>query len=409
MADAVLMPKLGLTMTEGVVDEWCKKEGDPVHKGEVVCSISSEKLTQDVEAEQDGVLLKIVVPTGGTAKCTAPIGYIGQKGEAVPTGSGAGSSAGVQAAAPSKANADKPAVAAAGKPVVTLAKTGQRVFISKLAKKIALEKGLDYQLITGTGGNGRITKRDVEKYAATAHVAQAAGASLNLANVGAGLSGMRKVIAKNMMKSLHSTAQLTLQRKADVTQLMQFRTELKAKLVGTAGHDALSLNVLLMKAVALALRDEPKMNSHYDGQQLTPMSDINIGVAVALDEGLVVPAIANVADKTLSQLAHEFQAAVAKTRGGNFETDVVGTFTITNLGSENIEYFTPIINTPEVGILGVGALQDRLYLNGAGVVQVAKELPLSLTFDHQVIDGAPAAHFLSVVVHYLANPYLLLV
>lgn len=405
MANAVLMPKLGLTMTEGVVDEWSKKEGDSVSKGEVVCSISSEKLTQDIEAEQDGVLLKIVVPTGGTAKCTAPIGYIGQAGESLPAGIAAHSSV------VSQAHTDAPVAAhkVVAVPAVVATRGGShRIFISKLAKKIALDKGLDYSLITGTGGNGRITKRDVEKYVATAHLTSANAVS-NLASAGVGLSGMRRIIAKNMMNSLHSTAQLTLNRKADVTQLMQFRTELKAKLVGTAGHDALSLNVLLMKAVALALRDVPQMNCHYDGQQLQPMSDINIGVAVALDEGLVVPAIANVADKTLSQLARDFKAAVTKVREGNYETGVAGTFTITNLGSESIEYFTPIINTPEVGILGVGALQSRLYLDKAGVVQEARELPLSLTFDHQVIDGAPAAHFLSVVVHYLANPYLLLV
>lgn len=406
MAEAVLMPKLGLTMTEGVVDEWYKKEGDAVSKGEVICAISSEKLSQDVEAEQDGVLLKIVVPTGGTTPCTTPIAYIGQAGEALPA-------AGAPAAAASQAGKDQPVAAAkpAAAPAAVPAKTGGRIFISKLAKKIALDKGLDYSLITGTGGNGRITKRDVEKYAATAHLAQPAeaGAAVSVANVGAGLSGMRKVIAKNMMRSLHSTAQLTLNRRADITQLMQFRGDLKAKLAGTPGHDALSLNVLLLKAVALALRDVPQMNSHYDGQQLQQLSEINIGVAVALDEGLVVPAIANVADKTLSQLARDFHAAVTRTREGNFDTEVAGTFTITNLGAENIEYFTPIINTPEVGILGVGALQDRLCLDKNGVVQTAKELPLSLTFDHQVIDGAPAAHFLSVIVHYLANPYLLLV
>lgn len=406
MAETILMPKLGLTMTEGIVNEWYKKEGDSVKKGEVVCSISSEKLTQDVESESDGVLLKIVVPGGEEAKCTTPIGYVGQPGEAIPTGDSAAPAEEPTAAketAPAAASA--PATTAQAKPVV---QNGQRIFISKLAKKIALDKGIDYSAITGTGGNGRITRRDVEKYIASG-AANAVSAPVAVGPAGAGLSGMRKVIAQNMMHSLQSTAQLSLHRKANIDQLMQFRNELRSKLLDSVDGATFSLNIFLLKAVALALQEVPELNSHYDGQSYQQLDTINIGVAVSLDEGLVVPVISDVAHKTLTQLAEDFHGAVASAREGNFASAAKGTFTITNLGAEGIEYFTPVLNTPEVGILGVGALSERLYLDKDNGVQVAKELPLSLTFDHQVIDGAPAAKFLSILAKYLANPYRLLV
>lgn len=407
MAETVLMPKLGLTMTEGVVDEWYKKVGDTVKKGEAICSISSEKLTQDVESDAEGILLKIVVAAGEEAACTTPIGYIGQKGEVIPgdavapVASTAGQSSVVEQSVPA---------AAVAQPAVVAVSSTARVFISKLAKKIAKDKGVDVSQVTGTGGNGRITRRDVEKYLVTASqlTAPVATSAAPVAG-GAGLTGMRKVIARNMMHSLHTTAQLTLHRKAVIDQLMQCRLELKSKLGDSVDSGAFSLNIFLLKAVALALQDVPELNSHYDGQSHQKISHINIGVAVSLDEGLMVPVITDVANKTLTQLAKDFRTVVDNAREGKVDATAKATFTITNLGSEGIEYFTPVLNTPEVGILGVGALGERLYLGADGVVQVARELPLSLTFDHQVIDGAPAAKFLSALSQYLANPYRLLV
>lgn len=405
MATSVVMPKLGLTMTEGVVEEWSKQEGDTVKKGEAICTISSEKLSQDVEASADGVLLKILVPAGETALCTAPIAYIGEADEKVGTEVAAASK-------PSSSEVATTASASAG-PVAALeapASTGKaksgRIFISKLAKKIALEHGIDYRLVTGTGGNGRITRRDIERFIASEVHAEPVTVPSTASAAGAGLTGIRRAIAKNMMHSLHSTAQLTLQRKVDISALMQFRTELKSKL---SDPSVLSLNILLLKAVALALRDIPEMNCHYDGQTLTQLEQINIGVAVSLDQGLVVPAIVDVAKKTLSEIAQDFRTTVDSAREGQFESNVAASFTITNLGSEGIEYFTPVINTPEIGILGVGALSDRLYFDEAGTIKAAKDLPLSLTFDHQIIDGAPAARFLSTIAEYLESPYQLLV
>lgn len=411
MAETVLMPKLGLTMTEGIVDEWYKKEGDAVKKGEAICSISSEKLTQDIEAESDGILLKIVVNAGESTPCITPIGYVGQAGEVIDSNPVSEQPAATEQA--SVTETTKAASVAQATASVIPDRQDHPVFISKLAKRIAKEKGIDYRQITGTGGNGRITRRDVEKYiasgAAVSAAQSSAGKTTGQVVAGEGLSGMRKVIAKNMMQSLHSTAQVSLHRKVNINQLLQFRAELKDKLSDSVDSSVFSLNVFLLKAVSLALKDVPQMNSYYDGQTHQQQTSVHIGIAVSLDEGLVVPVINDVADKTLSQLGKDFHAAVARVREGNFESPVKGTFTISNLGSEGIEYFTPIVNTPEVGILGVGALGERLYLDKEGQIKVAKELPLSLTFDHQIVDGAPAAKFLSILVSYLENPYRLLV
>lgn len=410
MAEIVLMPKLGLTMTEGIVNEWFKNEGDSVKKGEVICSISSEKLSNDVEAESDGLLLKIVVPAGSSTACTTPIAYIGKAGEDISHPDSALASVASESTDKQPKEQSDSSIESISRADSVPDTANKSIFISKLAKKIATDKGIDYSLLTGTGGNGRITRRDVEKYLATvstksSKVALLAGSKA----AGTGLTGMRKVIAQNMMHSIHSTAQLTLQRKIDITALMELRVELKQKLGDIAESNTFSINIFVLKAVALALQDVPALNSHYDGNTYQQISDINIGVAVSLQEGLVVPVIGDVARKSLTQIAQEFHQLVSNAREGKFSSSVKGTFTITNLGAEGIEYFTPILNTPEVGIVGIGALNDRLYLNGEGALQTAKDLPLSLTFDHQVIDGALAAQFLSVLASYLSNPYRLLI
>lgn len=400
MAETILMPKLGLTMTEGTVDIWYKKEGDPVKKGEALCEISSEKLSQDVEAETDGVLLKILVPVGKEVSCKDPIGFVGQPGEALPS----------SVAEPEKVEqkTEEVATTSASPTKVTKVteKTG-RVFISPLAKKIAEEKGIDYTEIVGTGGNGRITRKDVEAYKAPAKET----AMTQQVPTGEGLTGMRKAIAKNMMNSIHSSAQLSLHRKIDVTELMVFRKELKAKLGDSVSSSVFSLNIFLVKALAQALREVPLMNAHYDGQTYMKNEEINIGIAVALDEGLIVPVIKGAEKRSLSNLAKEFGRVTTAAKDGSLSGDDLsgGTFSMTNLGSEGIEYFTPILNAPEVGILGVGALSSRLVLGEDSELLEKKELPLSLTFDHQVVDGAPAAQFMKHLANYLEHPYLLMV
>ncbi|WP_296105299.1 dihydrolipoamide acetyltransferase family protein [uncultured Corynebacterium sp.] len=432
MATEVLMPKLGLTMTEGLVDEWYKNEGDAVKKGEALCSISSEKLSGDVEADDDGTLLKIVVAAGDSTAVKTPIAYVGAADETVsaaatgPTGADDASGAG--AAGAEAADEDDPE-AGARRANRDTSGDGKRIFISKVAEKMAKKHGIDYSKVKGTGGHGRITKRDMKAYieshpsgdadsqeassegAASAGAPGAASASGTVTQpvtAGEGLTGMRKIIAQNMMHSLHSTAQLTLHRKVNVTDLLATVSEIKGNLGPGDQAKALSMNVLLIKAVAIALQEHPSLNAHYDGHEYEQCDDVNIGVAVALDDGLAVPTVPNVVGQSLSQLKTVFHDRVDRARNGDIDTLAPGTFTITNLGTDGIEYFTPVLNVPEVATLGVGAQSTRLTLNGEGEIEEVVELPLSLTIDHQTVDGRTGAEFLSTLADVLAEPYRVL-
>ncbi|WP_337447573.1 dihydrolipoamide acetyltransferase family protein [Corynebacterium pseudokroppenstedtii] len=445
MATEVLMPKLGLTMTEGLVDEWYKNEGDAVKKGEALCSISSEKLSGDVEADDDGTLLKIVVAAGDSTAVKTPIAYVGDAGETVsaaatgPAGaedasgasssSGASSGAGGDGASGADAADEDDSEAGARRANRDTSGDGKRIFISKVAEKMAKKHGIDYSKVKGTGGHGRITKRDMKAYieshpsgdadsqeassegAASAGAPGAASASGTVTQpvtAGEGLTGMRKIIAQNMMHSLHSTAQLTLHRKVNVTDLLSTVSEIKGNLGPGDEAKALSMNVLLIKAVAIALQEHPSLNAHYDGHEYEQCDDVNIGVAVALDDGLAVPTVPNVVGQSLSQLKTVFHDRVDRARNGDIDTLAPGTFTITNLGTDGIEYFTPVLNVPEVAILGVGAQSTRLTLNGEGEIEEVVELPLSLTIDHQTVDGRTGAEFLSTLADVLAEPYRVL-
>lgn len=438
MATEVLMPKLGLTMTEGLVDEWYKNEGDAVKKGEALCSISSEKLSGDVEADDDGTLLKILVAAGDSTAVKTPIAYVGDAGETVsaaatgPAGeedsSGAGGGADTDAGAGAGASGadatdEDDFEAGARRANRDTSGDGKRIFISKVAEKMAKKHGIDYSKVKGTGGHGRITKRDMKAYIEShpsdadsqeassegaAADASASGAVAAPVTAGEGLTGMRKIIAQNMMHSLHSTAQLTLHRKVNVTDLLATVSEIKGNVGPGDEANALSMNVLLIKAVAIALQEHPSLNAHYDGHEYEQCDDVNIGVAVALDDGLAVPTVPNVVGQSLSQLRTVFHDRVDRARTGDIDTLAPGTFTITNLGTDGIEYFTPVLNVPEVAILGVGAQSTRLTLNGEGEIEEVVELPLSLTIDHQTVDGRTGAEFLSTLADVLAEPYRVL-
>ncbi|MEG0459678.1 MAG: dihydrolipoamide acetyltransferase family protein [Vagococcus sp.] len=399
MAETLLMPTLGLTMTEGTVDQWYKEVGDTISKGEAVVSISSEKLTHDVESPIDGVLLSIVVENGGEAVCQGIIGYVGAEGEEVPT-----EEVMIEEVTENKEEKTIDSTAPIAQSVTRT--EGERIFATPLARKIAADKGYDLADIVGSGGNGRITRRDVDR-----HIPKIKTIGSSPVVTGEGLDGMRKVIAQRMHQSLQQSAQLTLHRKANITNLLAFRKDLKTKAGDNLSRSALSINTLLIKAVSLALKDKPEMNASYNGVEHVTHESVHMGVAVAVDDGLVVPVVKNVDTKSLSQIGADFVAVTSQAIDGTLSGELYSgsTFTITNLGSAGIEYFTPILNTPELGILGVGGTSSKLVFNDEKEIVEISELPLSLTFDHQVIDGSPAAEFLAQIVYYLENPYLLVV
>lgn len=412
MNETIVMPKLGMTMTEGTITEWYKEVGDPVEKGEPVLTISSEKLNQDIEAPISGVLLKKHGEVEDELEVGAVIGVIGAEGETASTETKKVE----QPLAEKSKIPESVSVATVAKPVKQ-ASTKTRIFITPLARRMAERENLDIALIKGTGGNNRITKRDIERVlvngvdvevkAMTERTTQAVSVDLNA--VGEGLSPMRKAIARNMRGSLAQTAQLTLHRKANADPLIDFRKVLR-KEIESGGLDVkLTLTVLIARATVLALQELKKMNSLYQDGQLTEFDEVHLGIATSLDDGLLVPVIKDAHQKTIGSLAKEMKDITEKARNGAADGNLLSgsTFTITNLGASGIEYFTPILNAPETGILGVGALQDELALAEDGTVKSVKKIPLSITFDHQIVDGATAAEFLTILVGYIESPYRL--
>lgn len=408
MSEVIVMPKLGMTMTEGTIVEWYKEVGDPVIEGEAVLMISSEKLNQDVEAPVSGILLTKNAKVDDQLEVGAAIAVIGEEGEAVMN---AGASKPVAVVETAQAKTTPVSEAAAKRP------KGDRIFITPLARKMAKEHQLDITLIEGTGGNGRITKRDIERAlqeGSAAAVVQsksetASAPSINDEFVGAGLRPMRKTIARNMRRSLDQTAQLTLHRKVNANALIDFQKRLKKQIESADLDVKLTITVLVARAAVLALQELKQMNSHYADGKLTEFDEVHLGIATSLEDGLVVPVVKDAHQKTIGTLAKEIKAISTKARNGEADGDLLtgSTFTITNLGASGIEYFTPILNTPETGILGVGAFQDELVLDEEGKVQSIKKIPFSITFDHQIVDGATAAEFLSVLTKYIETPFLL--
>lgn len=426
MGENIIMPKLGMTMKEGTVEEWFKSEGDTVEEGESIVTISSEKLTNDVEAPASGTLLKIKVQAGEDAKVKAVLGIIGEEGEDV--GSDDDDSEETtqenkdndttsedQQASSNEEQSDKKDTEKEAKP-----EQRERIFISPLARNMAEDKDLDITRIKGTGGNDRITKLDIQRVESEGYdyegeagtsdqSASSTAQNFDVSSIGEGLNPMRQRIAQNMRQSLNNTAQLTLHRKVNADRLLDFKARLSEELKDADQDVKLTVTALLAKAVVLALKEYGAMNARYENGELTEYDDVHLGIATSLEDGLMVPVIDNADTKSIGTLAKEIKTSAEAVREGN-TSDVQlsgATFTITNMGASGIEYFTPILNLGETGILGVGALAKELVLEGDNVKQVSR-IPLSLTFDHQILDGAGAADFLKVLAKYIENPYLLM-
>ena len=442
MATLLVLPKLGLTMTEGTISRWHKKEGESVSKGEALYSLETDKLTNDVEAAESGVLLRIILGDGSTAPCMAPVAVIGAAGEdisdilakASPASPAAEKS---QSGAAASQTAQSAAPAAEGP-------SGARVAASPAAKKLAKEKGIDLSAIKGTGPNGLIGLKDVEaaierqeeqakeaKASPTAEKMMAEG-GISAADIGVAgrrimkadvveftkraqgapeaqaeevrpMSQMRRVISKRMSESWKTSPAVTLDISVDMTELARIKAVFKEMGIKASYTD------FLVYAAARTLTSFPLLNCSTDGSSIVYKNYVNIGVAVALPDGLLVPVVRDAHIKSLSEISREIAALAGDAKGGTLSIDSLsgGTFTITNLGMFGIESFTPIINQPEVAILGVNAIQDTLVpVNGLPVEKPM--LKLSLTADHRVVDGAVAAQFLAELKKKLETPALLM-
>jgi pyruvate dehydrogenase E2 component (dihydrolipoamide acetyltransferase) len=413
VAVEVTMPKFGLTMHEGTVQRFFKAPGDSVNAGEPLYEVETEKVLYEVEAPIAGTFAIGLVEEGATVECGVAVAVIAEPGEdlaAIKARYGKAASNGGATAA-TAANRRAPDARAASSLPDVLSRdvssavtaggtsTGGRRASSPVARKLASELGVDLDRVEGTGPSGRITREDVERAskAGAASSKGAAGASTTQAARAATSSkripfrGVRKVIAERMYQSLQSSAQLTITTEADVTPA----TELRIRL--TREFD-FSYTDLMIHAVARALMRHPRMNARLDGAEIATAANANVGIAVALEEGLIVPVIVEAERKTLREIALETRALGEKARSGHLKLEDVtgGSFTVTNLGAWGVDAFTPILNSGETGILGVGRIIEKPAIYRGEITRRAM-MWLSLTFDHRVIDGAPAAQFIQTV------------
>lgn len=397
------MPKMGLTMTTATVGKWLKNEGDPVSKGEAVVEVMTDKITNVVEASEDGILLKITAPEGSELEASALLGYIGAAGEAVPAGN--------EPSAPAKPAEPQAAPVAEGAVApVPAVPAGDRVFITPIARTIARENGLDASRIKGTGPGGRIVRKDVEAAIAagtaaqstqTAHTAFAAHEADVLERLP--YTGMRKAVGTHMSESASSVPRVTHQTTVPMDKLLALRSKLNE---GREKENRFTVTDLLVKITAVALARYPAMNAHFTGTEVVRMRPVHMGVAVAIEEGLVVPVIRDAEAKSLSVISREIKDMVARAQSRSLEQEELsgGTFTVSNVGgSRTVDIFTPIINLPQVGILGIGRIIDAPWVED-GTLVVKPLMGLSLTFDHRAIDGAPAAEFLAVLSELVTDP-----
>ena len=457
----IQMPKLSDTMTEGTLVSWKKKIGDEVAAGEVLAEIETDKATMEWEATDDGVLKKIYVEEGGKVNVGDRIAFIGEEGEEAPAEEGEkaqeegeekekGKKAGKevaeapereedlsetkeieegdeylgeeeaepaeakQVAGEKKAAKEKPTKKAA--PARKPQPETDRIKASPLARKIAAEKGIALTNVKGTGPGGRIVKEDVEAaVSAAARSTAAPKAKAPAPEIPAGetvrisLTGMRKIIAERLASSLGPIPHFYLNIEINADPLMRVRAELKS-----AGEEddttKITINDFILKAAVIAAMREPRVNASLDGDAIVQYGDINLAVAVAIDEGLVAPVIRGAQNKSLREISAAVKDLAYRARHKRMKPEEFqgGTLTVSNLGSYGIDYFSAIINPPQAIILSIGAIVRQPVLDEAGAIVPGYRMKIGMSCDHRVVDGAIGANYLKALRHLLENPSLLL-
>lgn len=455
MAQIIGLPKLSPTMEEGVLVKWVKKEGDAVEPGDLVAEVETDKANMDFNIEDQGVLLKLLVQEGDTVKLGAPVAILGDKGEDISSllaqvqGGGQASKSQPQAGAKPEAKADaKPEAKADAKngakpeakndakdqkaPVNPLRRiepaqgeaqaAGGRVLASPLAKTLAIELGVDLRNVQGSGPGGRVVERDVRAAAEAGHqaaqpAAEAQATTALAVRAAAGtpapippdveyedrpLSNMRKRIAQRLSQAKQSIPHFYLTRSFDVEPLLDFRKRLNA-LLGDRGK--VSVNDMIIKGVALALRRVPDVNAAFMGEAIRYFSRVNVGVAVAIEDGLVTPVVRDADLKGIGGIGNEVRDLAERARTRRLKAHEIdgSTFTVSNLGMFGIEHFEAIINPPEAAILAIGTVMDEPVVKNGAVVP-GKRMRLTLSCDHRVVDGALGARYLQALVELLEQP-----
>ncbi len=433
MAAEFTMPQLGLTMTEGTVLQWLKSIGDPIALGDLLVEVETEKVNYQVESTLEGTLLEILVPPGEVALVKAPLAIIGQPGEKI-----------IRAESKEEKSVEIPSSAlqeATVSPPAPEIMTGDRLKASPIVKRIAREENIALTEIIGTGPDGRIVERDIQKYQEERRVKASPLAekiakehSIDLATMNQEsrimkddvlaefsdlsvksaatkgfstvmpITGMRKIIAERISMSWQTAPHVNMTAEVD----MSVSADLKEKLTLALGVKV-SYTDIIAKIVTQALTEFPMINSSLLDGTIVSYETVNIGIAVALENGLIVPVIKNTNHKTISDIHEEIVSLSNKARDGKLDREEIsaGTFTISNLGMFGVDHFTPIINQPESAILGVCRIVERPMVHDGAVV-IRPMMNLCLSFDHRLIDGAVGAQFLARLRQLLEQPLLLL-
>ncbi len=410
MATNVVMPQMGYDMREGTVVRWHKQEGDTVDRGEVIADIETDKATVEFEAYTGGVLGRIVAEAGIAVPVGQLIAIITEPGEAVPEAAAPAPSAAPAPVAAPPAPEPTPAPAPSSAPS---ADGGVRA--SPIARRLARERGIDLALVTGSGPNGRITERDVENYqpaAAAPEPVPAAAPAPTFAPMDAPadsrieLSRMRQTIARVTSDSKSTAPHFYVTAEIDMGKAMSMRRDVND---ASDPENRVSVNDLMVKACALALAKHPKFNSFFRGDYLEVRGAMNIGIAIALESGLILPGVSNCESKSLLQIAAGTKDLIARANGGTLRNEEYSstTFSISNMGMFDVESFTAIIYPPHAAILAVGSVKQQPVVRD-GELAVGQMMKATLSTDHRVADGAEAAQFLMEIKRVLENPVSLL-
>lgn len=390
MPTILTLPKIGVNMTEAVIIQWLAKEGDYVEEGQMILEAETDKASQEIPTTKSGVLAMIVARPGDTVKTQEPIAVLTEKGETLPDDFSVDVGEPVKQAEGPKPERQEPGT----EERKHVSEPGSRVRISPVAKKLAKELDIDYTLIVPSKPGGRIEKTDVLEFARgeealSEEVVRHADTEQdeNLVPI----SGIRKTIAARMSESVHTTARAVLFVKIDAGRLIEWRNRLKES------GKKVSFNDIIVSLAAKALREFPQMNSRIEGEHIRIMKQVNVGVAVDSERGLLVPVIHDADRKDVPAIAAEALQKIGRARAGRSTREDMsnGTFTLTNLGMFDVESFIPIINPPECAILAVGSIvREPSVVGETDTVSVRPVMRMSLAWDHRIVDGAPAARFL---------------
>jgi pyruvate dehydrogenase E2 component (dihydrolipoamide acetyltransferase) len=415
MAEKIIMPQGGQDIMEGRVVRWIKSEGDKVQKGEVICEVETEKAVFEVESPVDGVLLKIIVPAGKVAQVFSAIGFVGEAGESVEL-EDEEDAAGEEKEVKKDTGID---VAALRKKVAARSKgKKEKVKASGRARKLADQKGVDISQVQGSGPKGRITEKDILAYIETAPAAPESAAATAAASeppkypAGADVRGksvpmtrMRKVIARRLQQSKQTIPHFYVTVTVDMTDAIDQRKKLNIKV---DKDSKISMNDMVVKAAAVALGELSQVNCKIDEDHIVYLKDINIGVAVGLDDGLVVPVLPEVDTLSLKGIAKKTKELVNLAKAGKQASLTAGTFTISNMGMLDVDNFVAIINPPETAILAVGSVRKNIMVTADNSFQIRDTMSMTLSADHRAIDGVLGSQFVNKIKYCLENPQTLL-